>query len=201
MFQIDLLLGSERPPRSHPLWIAGLTLLFAAVAVAAALDVVQYLHHSQSLAAQERALAHYRTEIASMADTQKMLDANRQRRATIDAGLAEVSKVLGTHRPWSDILSSLAETAPNDLTILDLQTRREPRKGQAAGQKTVYDYTLTMGMVSLGGPAVVEQFIRQLRTTLPLMPGSDSIRITSQRHQQVAGRDLQYYVVECRLKP
>jgi Flp pilus assembly protein TadB len=102
MFTIDLLLGTAKPPRSHPLRIAGVALAFALVALALVLDDVYYSSLNRQLAAEHRAL---------------------------------------------------------------------------------------------------QQFVRALRQALPLVSGPDGVRIISQRQQQMEGRDFEYYVVECRLKP
>lgn len=193
MFTIDLLLGRAKPPRSHPLRMAGVALAFALVATGAVLDGVYYFGLGRQLAAEQVSVRHYDREIAGLADVAKMLEKADQRRNEVNTSLAEVGTVLATHAKWSDVLVSLSQSAPESITIADLMARRDEVKGK-------YEYSLTMGVVSPTGPVAVEQFVRTLRQTLPLGSGPDSVRIISQRQQQMEGRDFQYYVIECRLK-
>lgn len=197
MFTIDLLKGAGKPPESRPVWVAGATLAFIALAVAATLDAIQYSRDDALLAAQKRNLAYYSGEITKMRDVAESLDAAEKRRLEIDAAMGEVNKALSHHATWSPIIATLAQNTPPDLVISDIMAKREE---QGLGDKLKYGYTLMVGVVSPSGGAVVEQFVRTLRLALPLLPGPDSIRIISQRQEMVAGQALQYYVVECRLK-
>jgi Tfp pilus assembly protein PilN len=194
MFTIDLLLGTAKPPRSHPLRIAGVALAFALVALALVLDDVYYSSLNRQLAAEHRALQHYEREIAGLADVAKMLQAADKRRSEVNANLAEVTTALTTHTKWSDILVTLSQNIPESVTIADLIAKREEIKSK-------YEYSLVLGVVAPAGPTAVEQFVRALRQALPLVSGPDGVRIISQRQQQMEGRDFEYYVVECRLKP
>jgi len=194
MFTIDLLLGKAKPPRSHPLRAAGATAAFGVLVVAAAFDGVSYFSSGRQAAAQQQVAARLDGKIAGLADVSKVLATAERRRADVNASLAEVSQALAIHTKWSDVLVILTRTAPETITIGDLMTKREEVKGQ-------YEYSMMMGVVSPAGPAAVEQFVRDLRAALPLASGPDNIRIISQRQQQVEGRDLQYYVIQCRLKP
>ena len=197
MFTIDLLKGAGKPPESRPLWAAGATLAFMALAIAAAFDGLQYFRNGGLLDAQKRNLAYYSGEIHKLRSVAESLDAAEKRRGEIDAAIAEVNKALTHHAAWSPILAALAQNTPPELVIPDIMAKREE---QGAGDKVRYAYTLMVGVVSPSGGAVVEQFVRTLRLALPLVPGPDSIRIISQRQEMVAGQSFQYYVVECRLK-
>lgn len=194
MFTIDLLLGKAKPPRSHPLLAAGATAAFAVVIVALAFDGVYYYSCGRQLAAEEQAMARLQDKIVGLADVAKTLVAADKRRVEVDASLEEVRTALDVHRQWSDILVALTRTAPEAITIGDIMTKRQEAKGK-------YEYSMMMGLISPTGPVAVEQFVRDLRTALPLASGPDNIRIISQRQQQVEGREFQYYVIECRLKP
>jgi hypothetical protein len=194
MFTIDLLLGKAKPPRSHPLLAAGATVAFAIVIVALAFDGVYYYSCSRQLAAERQAMARLENKIIGLADVARTLVAADKRRAEVDASLEEVRTALDIHRQWSDILVALTRTAPETITIGDIMTKRDEVKGK-------YEYSMMMGVISPTGPVAVEQFVRDLRAALPLASGPDNIRIISQRQQQVEGRDFQYYVVQCRLKP
>jgi hypothetical protein len=199
MFTIDLLKGSGKPPRSHPLRITGLTLVFAALVGAGILDVLLFLSHQHETAAEDRAMAHYTREIADMADVAQELRTDASRCARINAALAEVGLVTATQTPWSPILMILTEKTPEAITIIDLLTEREViEKGPNKGE---YGYALKLGVISPTGPAPVERFVRNLRTALPLESGPDGIRIILQRQQQFQGRSFQYYAIECRLNP
>jgi hypothetical protein len=198
MFTIDLLKGSARPPGNRPLQVAVVTIAFSVLAVGAVFDAVYYFGYGREISAERRALAHYQREIGGLTDVANALQAAEQRRGQINASLAEVSTLLGYHTKWTSILLAISESAPQGMTINDVMAKREEQRD--AQQKIRYSYSLMLGVVSPGGPAAVEQFVRALRLSLPL--ASDSgIRIVSQRQTQVQGRDLQYYVVECRLKP
>jgi len=199
MFTIDLLKGSERPPGNRPLQVAVVTVAFSVLAVGAVLDAVRYFACGRQIGAEQRAMAHYRREIAGMADVAGALQAAEQRRGRINASLSEVSAVLAYHTQWSSILVALSESAAKGITINDLMAKREEQKD--AQQNVRYSYSLMMGVVSPSGPTAVEQFVRALRGALPLAPDSAGIRIVSQRQAQIQGRDFQYYVIECRLKP
>ncbi len=194
MFTIDLLLGAAKPPRSHPLRITGVALAFALVAIAFVLDDVYYYGINRQLTAEHQSLRRYEREIAGLADVAKILQAADKRRSEVNASLAEVKTALTAHTKWSDLLVTLSQSVPESLAIGDLMARREEVKGG-------YEYSLMIGVVSPTGPATAEQFVRTLRQALPLVGGPDGVRIVSQRQQQVGGRDLQYYVIECRLKP
>ncbi len=198
MFRIDLLNGAGLPPRSHPLVIAAGTLAFVIVAIAAAFDAVHAYDLSRQIAAQQRSVATYDREIARLADVAQALEAADKRTKDIDAGLKEKDQMLATHRTWSPLLTTLMNSAPRGLTISEIVAKREERKNTP--QKGVYDYSLVMGVVSPAGAAPVESLIQTLRLSLPLQSGGDSIRIISQRYLQVDGRDVQYYLIECRLK-
>jgi Tfp pilus assembly protein PilN len=193
MFTIDLLKGTQLPPRSHPLRIVLMTAAFAVLGVATVFDAVQYYAYSRQIAVEQEAQTHYTRQIAGLADVAQMIEDADKRRTEIDAGLAEVAKALGTYTKWSDLMVLLAANTPPEVIIGDLMTRR-------AEGKDKYQYSLVMGVLSPSGPAAVEQFVRTLRQTLPLQEGPDSARIVSQRQQQLEGRDLLYYVIECRLK-
>jgi hypothetical protein len=198
MFKIDLLNGSERPPLSHPLRIAGITLAFMALAVGAVFDSTRLFSYYETTATEQRSLAYYEREIAQLADVAKSLDVAEKRRIQSNAGLAEVDKVLPIHAKWSDILVGLAEATPETVTIADLMAKREEQK---VGQGVKYLYSLVMGVMSPSGSAPVEEFVRLLRLRMPLQPGPDSIRIISQRQEQIQERSVPYYIIECRLKP
>jgi hypothetical protein len=198
MFKIDLLNGAELPPRSRPLRIAAATLAFLALAVAATFDAVHVYGLRGELASRQQSLVSHDRQIAGLADVAKMLETADQRRSEIDASLAEVSQIIGTHSTWSPALVALAVNLPKGTTITEVLAKREEQKN--ALQKGRYDHSLLMGVISPAGAAAVEQFMQALRSALPLRPG-DSIRIISQRHQEIEGREVQYYVIECRLKP
>ncbi len=197
MFTIDLLKGTGKPPESRPLWAAGAALAFMALAIAAALDGVQYYRDAGLMDAQKRNLDYYTGEIQKLGDVAESLNATDKRRTEINASTTEVNKVLSYHATWSPILAILAQNTPTDLVIPDIMAKREE---QGLGEKVRFAYTLMVGVVSPSGGAAVEQFVRTLRVVLPLLPGPDSIRIISQRQEMVAGQPVQYYVVECRLK-
>ena len=170
-----------------------------ALVAGAAWDGVFYYGLTREVAAQQQGLLRYERQMAGLADVAKMLEAADKRRNEIDAGLTEVSQVLALHRAWSPALAALAENAPKGIAISEVMAKREEKKNTQ--QKGKYDYSLLMGVTAPSGPAAVEQFIQALRSALPLRPGADPIRIISQRQQQVEGRDVQHYVIECRLKP
>jgi len=193
MFTIDLLKGTGKPPLSHPVRMAGVTVAFALVAIAAVLDVARYSRDNIDLGLQARSLRYYTEEVAKLSDVAKTLDAAEKRKSHINSALAEVNKALGLHTQWSPLLVALAAGVPDSIAIADLMAKREEAKGK-------YEYSLIMGVVSPTGPAAVEQTVRALRQALPLVSGPDSVRIISQRQQQMEGRDFQYYVIECQLK-
>jgi hypothetical protein len=197
MFTIDLLKGTGKPPQSHPLWAAGTTLAFVALAVVAALDGIRYLQDGTLLAGQKRSISYYTEEIYKLREVAEAIDATQRRRAEIDAALAEVNKALSYHGTWSPIIAIVAQNTPPDLVISDIMAKREE---QGVGDKLRYNYTMMLGMVSPSGGAAVEQYVRTLRLALPLLPGPDSIRIISQRQQTIGGQPMQYYVVQCQLK-
>jgi hypothetical protein len=194
MFTIDLLKGTEKPPGSHPLFVAGVALAFALVATGAVFDGVHYFGAGRQLAAEQQAAQHSLREIAKLVDVTKMLQAAEKRRKEVNASLAEVNTVLTTHAKWSPLVAAAAQSASNAITISDLAAKREEIRGK-------YEYSFTLGVVASSGPVAVEEFVRTLRQTLPLRPGPDSVRIISQRQQQWEGRDFQYYVIECQLRP
>lgn len=198
MFTIDLLKGMGKPPLSHPLRMAGVTVAFALVAIAAALDGVRYVRDNGELALQARALRRYTEEVTKLSGVAKALDAAEKRKTQINAGLAEVSKALTIHAKWSPILVALTDSATKEIAISDLMAKREE---QGSGDQMKYGYSLMMGVVSTSGPGAVEQFVRNIRLNLPLSPGPDSVRIIAQRQEMITGRSFQYYVIECRLKP
>jgi hypothetical protein len=199
MFTIDLLKGSARPPGNRPLQVAVVTIAFSVLAVVAVLDAVRYFACGREISAEQRALAHYQREITALADVAGALQAAEQHRQEVNATLAEVSAVLAHHTKWTSVLVALSESAPKGITINDLMAKREEQKD--AQQNVKYNYSLMMGVVSPSGPTAVEQFVRALRLALPLVPDSAAVRIVSQRQTQIQGRDFQYYVIECHLKP
>jgi hypothetical protein len=199
MFKIDLLNGAGLPPRSHPLMTTVVTLAFVAIGVAAALDGVHVYDVTHQTGSCQQSIAMYDRQIAGLADVAKALDITDKRTREINAGLKETDQILGTHRAWSPLLLTLMNSATNGLTISEIVAKREEKKN--APQKGVYDYTLVAGVISPAGAAPVEAFIQTLRLTLPLQSGPDSIRPVSQKLQQIDGRDVQYYVIESRLKP
>jgi len=198
MFTIDLLKGMGKPPLSHPVRMAGVTVAFALVAIAAALDVVRYSRDNIDLGLQARSLRRYTEEVAKLNDVAKALDATEKRKAQINASLAEVSKALTIHAKWSPIVVALSDSATKEIAITELMGKREEQGG---GQQTKYVYSLVLGVASTAGQGAIEQFVRDVRQNLPLMPGPDNVRILSQKEEMIAGRNLQYYVIECRLKP
>ena len=197
MFTIDLLKGAGKPPQSRPVWAAGATVAFMLLVAATALDGVRYLRDDGILAAQKHTLSYYEGEIFKLRDIAETLDQTEKRRTEINTALTEVDKALGNHAAWSPIIAALAQSASTDLVVTDMMAKREE---QGVGDKARFVYTLMLGVMSPSGAAVVEQFVRTLRLALPLQPGPDSIRIISQRQEMAAGKTIQYYVVECRLK-
>jgi hypothetical protein len=197
MFTIDLLKGAGKPPQSRPLRIAGATLAFLVLIVAGGVDGLRYFRDEGLLTTQRRTLAYYQGEIAKMKDIADSLAAAEKRRIEINTILDEVNKVLVYHATWSSLISTMAINTPQELLLTDIMAKREE---QGVGDKARFEYTLMLGAVSPSGAAMVEQFVRALRLSLPLQPGPDSVRIISQRQEMVGGQSLQYYVVECRLK-
>lgn len=112
--------------------------------------------------------------------------------------MKEKDQLLATHRSWSPLLTTLMNSAPPGLTISEIVAKREEKKN--VPQKGVYDYSLVIGVISPAGAAPVESLIHTLRLALPLQSGPESIRPISQKPLQVDGRDVQYYIIECRLK-
>jgi len=197
MFTIDLLKGVGKPPQSHPLWVAGATLAFMALLVATALDGVRYFRDESVLATDKRSLKYYEEQIREMRDVTKMLDAAAKRRAAIDASLEEVSKALANHTTWSPTIEAVAKNTPPDILVTDIMAKREE---QGVGAQVKFSYTLMLSVVSPSSASVIEQYVRTLRQVLPVQPGPDSIRIGSQRQQNIDGKTLQSYTLECRLK-
>jgi hypothetical protein len=199
MFKIDLLNGKELPPRSHPLQIAAVSLVFLAVAVVAAFDAVHAYGLERELPSRRQALARYEHQIAGLAGVAKMLETADRRRTEITAGLAEAKQLAATHTAWSSLLVTLTDQTPKEVVISEILAKREkPKTEQTQGP---YRFSLVLGVISPAGAAPVEQLIQALRTALPLQPGPDSVQIVSQRHQEIEGRDAQYYIIECKLKP
>ena len=199
MFTIDLLKGTEIPAPPRPMPIAAITVAFCLLAVAVALDAVCYISDSNALAAQEQSLKVYTQDLAQLADVAQMLDTNEKRRKEIDADLAEVSSALACHATWSPILVALSDSASEAITVNDVLAKREEQKGK--DRKVTYAYSIMMGVISPSGAAAVEQFLRDLRQQMPLVPGPDSMRIVSQQQQPLEGRNFQYYVIECQIEP
>ena len=197
MFTIDLLNGRGRPPRGHPLQVAAVTLAFVALTTLAVLDAICFFGYHGDSASEQRSLAYYNREIARMADIARTIETAEKDRNQMNAGLAEVSKLLSIHTQWSGILVGLTETVPETVKIVDLLVKREEVK---VGQKIEYTYSLTMGVMSPSGSTEVETFVRALQQRMPLHSSPDSIRIISQRQENVRGRNYPYYVIECRLK-
>ncbi len=198
MFKIDLLNGAGLPSRSHPLLIAGGTLAFVIVGIAAAFDIVHVYDVNRQTASQRQSMATYERQIATLADVARSLAAFEKHARDVNDILKEKDLMLVTHRTWSPLLATLMNSAPKGLTISEVVAKREEKKGSA--QKAAYDHSLVMGVISPAGAGPVETFMQALRPTLPLQPGADSIRIISQRYLQVEGQDVQYYLIECRLK-
>jgi len=197
MFTIDLLKGTGKPPQSHPFWVAGVTLAFMALLVVTALDGVRYYRDEGVLATDRRSLTRYEEQIRQMRDVAAMLDAAAKRRAAINASLEEVNKALANHSTWSPTIEAVAKNTPPDILITNIMAKREE---QGVGDNVKFSYTLMLSVVSPSGASVVEQYVRTLRLVLPLQPGPDSIRIGSQRQENIDGRTLQSYTLECRLK-
>jgi hypothetical protein len=198
MFTIDLLKGMGKPPLSHPLRMAGVTVAFALVAIAAALDVVRYSRDNIELGLQARSLRYYTEEVTKLSGVSKALDAAEKRKTQINAGLTEVNTALTIHAKWSPIVVALTQSTTKEITITELMAKREEQGG---GEQVKYIYSLILGVVSTSGPGAVEGFVQAMRQNLPLAPGPDNVRIIAQRQEMVAGRSFQYYVIECRLKP
>jgi Tfp pilus assembly protein PilN len=198
MFKIDLLNGAGLPPRSHPLRIAAQTLAFLAVAVAVAFDGVHSYDLTRQRAAQRQTLARYDRQIADLGGVAKMLETADKKSTQIKATMAEVTQVAGTHTAWSPILVALTAQTPNEVVLSEIVAKHEEQKGEKT--KGQYDDSLMLGVLSPDGAPPVEQFIRALRSALPLRSGPDSVQIVSQRHQDLSGLDAQYYVIECKLK-
>ncbi|GEM_PF-4294318 len=199
MFTIDLLKGTEIPVGPRPVQIAAVTVAFCLLVVAVALDAIRYVEDSNALAAQEQSLKVYTQDLAQLADVATMLETNEKRRKEIDADLAEVSKALLCHTAWSPVLVALSGSASEAITVNDVLAKREEQRGK--DRKVSYRYSIMMGVVSPSGATAVEQFIRDLRQQMPLVPGPDSLSIVSQQQQLIEGRNFQYYVIECRLEP
>lgn len=199
MFTIDLLKGTEIPAGPRPIQIAAVTVAFCLLVVAVALDAIRYVEDSNALVAQEQSLKVYTQDLSQLADVARMLETNEKRRKEIDADLAEVSKALLCHATWSPVLVALSGSASEAITVNDVLAKREEQKDK--DRKVSYRYSIMMGVVSPSGSGAVEQFIRDLRQQMPLLPGPDSLRIVSQQQQPIGGRDFQYYVIECRLEP
>lgn len=197
MFTIDLLKDAGKPPRSHPLWVAGATLAFMALIVAGTLDGLRYFQDTGALATQRQTQVYYDKEIASLADVAKTLDAAAKHEAETNSSLDEVNKALAHHAVWSSVLDTVAQSTPSELVITNILAKREE---QGVGEKARFGYTLMLGVVSPTGPLVVEQFVRALRVVLPLQPGPDSVRIGSQGQETLGGRQYQMFMIECRLK-
>jgi hypothetical protein len=198
MFKIDLLNGAGLPPRSHPLLIAAGTLAFVVLAILAAFDGVHAYDVNRQIAGQQQSLLMYDRQIAGLADVAQMLAAAEKDAKDANDALKEKDLMLGTHRTWSPLLEALVKSAPQGLTISEIIAKREERKN--VPQKGTYDYSVVLGVISPAGAAPVELLIQTLRPALPLQVGPDSIHIISQRYLQVADRDVQYYLIECRLK-
>jgi hypothetical protein len=199
MFKIDLLNGAALPPRSHPLLIAGGTLAFVIVGIAAAFDVVHVYAVNREIAGQQQSMATYEHQIAGLSDVAKLLASFEKHSRDVNDILKEKDLMLATHRTWSPLLATLMSSAPKGLTISEVVAKRDDKRGSAA-KKGSHEYSLVMGVVSPSGAAPVETFIETLRPALPLQTGPDSIAIASQRYLQVEGQDVQYYVIECHLR-
>jgi len=199
MFTIDLLGGAGRPPRSRPIVIAIITFVFIAFAAGTVLAAIQYLSLRSQIAAHRIILENHNQEIAQFSDIESMLTEVEQRRKNLTSKLQEVAKILPMHTQWSPVLASLIDSVPEAVNITELLAKREGIRGK--NNEIDYKYSLMIGVVAHPGPSVVEQFVQSLRTALPLESETESIRIVSQRQKRVKGWNVQYYAIECRLKP
>jgi hypothetical protein len=155
----------------------------------------------RDLAGRQQSLARYERQIADLGDVAKMLETTAKRQGEIDASLAEVSQLGATHAAWSPILVALTQVTPKEIVISEILAKREEAKGAPEQQKAPPSFSLVMGVTSPLGAGAVEQLIAALRKALPLKPGLDSIQILSQRHLESEGQMVQYYIIECKLRP
>ena len=211
MFTIDLLKGTGIPLQSSP----GRTVLRAVPFLVPALLVLGLLGHyaynqtllgtkQENLERMQARITKVRQDVAEYERTVGNIEETRHH-------LREVTRALGRHTQWSELLTALANELPENIAIQQLELKRSATRKKAADknnpEKIVTRTQIQRVLeITLYGPPVartdlaVEQYLDRLGISPVVAPMIEDIHIASRTEEDVDDRPAAVYRVECLCK-
>jgi len=211
MFTIDLLKGQGVPIRCRPAGIVIGTVAMGVPVLAAVALIGLYLHTKITISVEHGRVVSYRSKIARLAEPLKLKAQFEQQKQACQQCLCEVQAAIRRHMQWSDLLVLLAEKIPENLSLKTLEVQQQlvkrniPSKDdpEELVEATVPVKTIRMtvyGAVDTDTATAVRQLRDALISSATLGPRLEHITV-SQRTEQLNGRDVVLYEIDCLLKP
>lgn len=214
MFTIDLLKGQGRPVRTKPQGVAIIVATFIVPVLVAIIFGGYYTRNSVVISVQKQNLNTLDLQIKRLSDAIKLKASGEKEKASLASCITDVATGIRRHTQWSETLMSLLENLPDSVIIssLEIQYNFAKRKVAAGAddnadkQKDASVVVRVLKMKVNGNPAYngdleVRAFRDRLKASKVFGPKLEDVVITSQGQQNIDGRDVVTYDIECVFKP
>jgi len=211
LFMIDLLNGRALPLKGKP---GGLAVIVASAAVpmVVAIGLVGlYLHNIVAVAATEKKIAQYETQLGELSDAVLLKATLEKEKRTFRNYLSDVSSSIKRHTQWSPILTTLIENMPSSVVLTNIEVEQKSVKKKVPkpddAEKTVEIDVLVKTLrlrVSNGSALNCDDAVRDFRDRLRSseLLGSRIENITvAQETESRDGRTIVSYEISCIFKP
>jgi Tfp pilus assembly protein PilN len=213
MFTVDLLKGQGRPVRTKPQGVAIFVATFAVPVLIAMLMAGYYARNSVLISIHKQNVNNLDLQTKRLEDAIKFKESCEKEKAAAKNCLTEVASSIKKHSQWSLVLAALVENLPDSVVLNSLEVKRSVLKGKAAAavsaDKKNADLSVsvrTLKMRVSGNPSYncdleVKAFRDRLKASKFLGPRLEDVVIAAQGHDNVEGRDVVAYDIDCIFRP
>jgi hypothetical protein len=220
MFAIDLLKGQGRPARTKPQGVAIFVATFAVPMLVAILIAGYYYRNKVVILIHKQNISSYVTQTERLADAWKLKESWEKDKSAINGCLTDVAGSIGRHTQWSPVLVEIVQNLPESVVMNSMEVRQSSIKRKsivkASAEKDKKDKqdkqadtsvaVRTLKLRVSGNPSYdcdreVKAFRESLRASKVLGPKLEDVVIASQGRDNLDGREVVAYDIDCIFKP
>ena len=210
MFTIDLLKGENLPVRTKPQGVAIFVATFAVPALAIILMAGFYIHNEVIISVQRQNIKGFEIQTHRLDSATKLKESFEEQKAMLNSCLADVSTSIHRHTQWSPILVTVVENLPKSVVLTSIEVKKQTmkRKGlkKSGSNKKEKLFFNTLKLRVSGEPTTdcdieVKNFRERIRASSYLGSKLEDVVIASQGHDNLDGRDVVTYDIDCIFKP
>lgn len=208
MLTIDLLKGAGVPIKNSPGTVALKVLPFVLPLVAAVYLVGSFQINRAVIAMEQSGVEKIQDKL-----TENATDIQQVRQWTtaaeqIQKNLAEVSRNLGRHVQWSQILQAVVEQLPESVGLMEVKLSRNTTRKKVTDSKNankqvnkiIINRILTLqvyGDSSLGTDEAIKRYLHDLGQVPAIRQRAKDIRIVSQQSDKLHDKPVTIHTIEC----